>query len=470
MMKMNSVPLNRAVLTLVTAGFLCSLRAAAPLTKPANITLDQAGVLVVDGEKRFPINLTVVPGPEAKAPNGRPAYAEFADCGIMFMRSGAPQWNEQEIANEKRKQAAAAEGGMRCCPWLGWDLSNFEPGNHHREAMLNKVIAAFKDSPGMGLWKGADEPDWGNFHHATNSPPEQVAHVAKLLHESDPNHPIWLVQAPRGTVASLKRYDAGWDVGGIDIYPISYPPGAHSEEKNKEISMVGDFTRMMRAVAGEKPFWMTLQIAFSGVAKPGRTLRFPTFPEQRFMAYEAIINGARGLTYFGGGLPQTLNERDKPLGFNWTYFDRVMRPLFEEIGPKSPILPALLAANSKIELKVVPENPARRAVATKDEEQNLKAATPAKFVQDEIASDAGAVEWLVREAGNDIYVLACKKEGPTIRVRFSGLPKEINGEAAGTVLFEEPRKVDAKQGSFADWFGPFEVHVYRFSTPVRVTR
>ena len=63
-----------------------------------------------------------------------------------------------------------------------------------------------------------------------------------------------------------------------------------------------------------------------------------TVPEQRFMAYESIINGARGLTYFGGGLPQTLNERDKPLEFNWTYFDRVMRPLFDEIGPKSPIL------------------------------------------------------------------------------------------------------------------------------------
>ena len=91
------------------------------------------------------------------------------------------------------------------------------------------------------------------------------------------------MQAPRGTVASLKRYDAGWDVGGIDIYPVSYPPGVHSEQKNKELSMVGDFTLMMQEVAGPKPFWMTLQIAFSGVVKPGRTLRFPTFPEQRFL-------------------------------------------------------------------------------------------------------------------------------------------------------------------------------------------
>jgi hypothetical protein len=452
-----------AGVVLLAAGLSMAAGAAEALTKAAKITFDDAGVLVVDGERRFPINLTVVPGPEARAPNGRAAYAEFADCGVMFMRSGGPAWNDETIAKEQAMQSAAAAGGMRCCPWLGWDLSNFSPGDTKNEGKLRKVIATLKDSPGMGLWKGADEPDWGNSHNPKNSTPEQVAHVAKLLHELDPNHPIWLVQAPRGTVASLKRYDAGWDVGGIDIYPVSYPPGVHSEEKNKELSMVGDFSRMMKAVAGEKPFWMTLQIAFSGVVKPGRTLRFPTFPEQRFMAYEAIINGARGLTYFGGGLSQTLNERDKPLGFNWTYFDRVMRPLFEEIGPKSPILPALLAADSGIQLKVAGEAPAKRAVATKVEEQNPQGAAPRQFVQDEVAGDASAVECLVREAGDAIYVLACKREGPTIRVRFSGLPGEIHGTGAGTVVFEEPRKVDAEHGTFADWFGPFEVHVYRFS-------
>jgi hypothetical protein len=437
--------------------------AAEALTKPAKITFDEAGALVVDGVKRFPLNLTVVPGPDAKAPNGRPAYAEFADCGVMFMRSGGPAWTDQQIEKEKTMQSAAAAGGMRCCPWLGWDLCNFDPGDSNKEAKLKKVIEVFKDSPGMGLWKGADEPDWGNSHNPTNSTPEQVAHVASVLHELDPNHPIWLVQAPRGTVASLKRYDAGWDVGGIDIYPVSYPPGVHSEEKNKELSMVGDFTRMMKQAAGEKPFWMTLQIAFSGVAKPGRTLRFPTFPEQRFTAYEAIINGARGLTYFGGGIPQTLNERDKPLGYNWTYFDRVMRPLFDELGPKSPIIAALLAPNSNLAVKVVAEPPPKRAVANKEEEQNPQTATAKKFVQDKLAADASAIECLVREAGDKIYVLACKKEGPTIRVRFSGLPQEINGEGAGTVVFEEPRKVDAQHGTFADWFGPFEVHVYQFA-------
>src|SRR3954471_13723511 len=87
---MKSALHNRSLLTFVTIGFLCSVQAAPPLKKPARISLDPAGVLVVDGEKKFPTNLTVVPGPEAKAPNGRQAYAEFADSGITFMRSGVP--------------------------------------------------------------------------------------------------------------------------------------------------------------------------------------------------------------------------------------------------------------------------------------------------------------------------------------------------------------------------------------------
>jgi hypothetical protein len=312
----------------------------------------------------------------------------------------------------------------------------------------------------MGLWKGADEPDWGNQHDPKKHTPEEVINTARIIRQNDPNHPIWLVQAPRGTVQSLKRYNAGWDIGGIDIYPISYPPGVHSEEANKELSMVGDFTRMMREVAGNKPVWMTLQIAFSGTTQPGRTLRMPTFPEQRFTAYEAIINGSRGLTYFGGGIPVTLNERDKPLGYNWTYWYKIMIPLFEEIGPKSPILDALLAPDSKLKLTLKAENPPKRQVASKADETKEAGGEPRKFVQDITTDDVSAIEFLVREVGNDVYVLACKKEGPYVRVRFSGLPQNAQN---GNVVFEEPRTVEVKDGSFADWFGPFEVHVYKFS-------
>ena len=54
------------------------------------------------------------------------------------------------------------------------------------------------------------------------------------------------MKAPRGTVEQLKPYDATYDIGGVDIYPISYPPGRHLAETdtNREISIVGDYTQV----------------------------------------------------------------------------------------------------------------------------------------------------------------------------------------------------------------------------------
>ncbi|HEY5914118.1 MAG TPA: hypothetical protein VJA21_26315 [Verrucomicrobiae bacterium] len=217
------------------------------------------------------------------------------------------------------------------------------------------------------------------------------------------------------------------DIIGADIYPVSYPPGIHSLLTNRDISLVGDHTRLVMEVAqGQRPAWMVLQIAFSGVVKPGKTLRFPTFPEERFMTYQAIINGARGLFYFGGGLEKSLSSQDKELGWNWTFWRRVLRPVIEEIGSHSPLYPALLAPPSPLPLKV---------------------------------SRLGNVEFCAREANGSLFLLACKREGKTVQVEFSGLPPTVS---TGEVMFEAPRTLEARQGRFTDWFAPFEVHVYRF--------
>ena len=286
--------------------------------------------------------------------------------------------------------------------------------------MLRKVVATFKDHPGLGVWKGEDEPEWGK------KPVAPLVRAKEIIHELDPHHPVAVTHAPRGTVESLRRYNVTADITGADIYPIGYPPGAHSLETNKEISMVGDYTRRMVEVAeGRRPVWMILQIAWSGVIKPGKTLRFPTFPEERFMTYQAIINGARGLMFFGGHLKPALNKRDAALGWNWTFWERVLRPVIEEIGEKSPLYPALCAPDSKL------------AVQCNEPD----------------------IEFCVREVGQEIYLLACQRGRITRPVTFRGLPA---GAVGGQLLFEAPRRVALANGGFTDWFAPFEVHVYRF--------
>src|SRR5205085_4807523 len=153
--------------------------------------------------------------------------------------------------------------------------------------------------------------------------------------------------------------------------------------------LVSDCTKWVRDASPGKAIWMTLQIAWAGTATPGKTLRFPTFFQQRYMAYAAIINGARGINFQGGERPLSLTERDLRLGWNWGYWYKLMRPLAAELGEKSPLYPALIAPDSKLPIKV---------------------------------DGADDIEFRAREVGNDIYLLASKREGKTVKVTFSGLP------------------------------------------------
>src|SRR5262249_5050955 len=148
--------------------------------------------------------------------------------------------------------------------------------------------------------------------------------------------------------------------------------------------------------------------------KPGKTLRFPTFPQERFMAYQAIINGARGLIFFGGNVEKAWSAEDAKLGWDWSFWGRVLRPVIAEIGEKSTLYTALVAADSQLSVKV---------------------------------AGASDVEFCVREAGEEIFLLACKREGETVKVEFSGLPLSLS---EGEVMFESPRTVQAQEGKFTD--------------------
>jgi hypothetical protein len=416
--------------TLEPAFVLWFIAALVHLGVPASgagsrVTIDQDMVLVIDGNKVFPIGFTMPPPPDGQAPNGKNAIEELSDAGATFMRTGAwgGPWDDKFIEAEQEWQDAAARHRMHCWLFLR-ELGSIGPADAEKEQMLRKVIARFKDHPGMGVWKGVDEAEWGNY------PVPPLVHAREIIRQLDTNHPLALTHAPRGTVASLKRYNVAADITGADLYPVGYPPGLHSLGTNKSISMVGDYTKTMMEVAdGKMPVWMILQIAWSGVIKPGKTLRFPTFPEERFMAYQAIINGARGLIFFGGNLEQAWTSEDAKLRWNWSFWNRVLRPVIEEIGSKSPLYAALTAPASKLPVRL---------------------------------AGADNVEFCVREVGETIFLLACKREGATVQVQFTGLPLSVAG---GEVLFESPRRVEVKEGKFNDWFGPLEVHVYCFRKP-----
>ena len=417
----------------------------------STVAIDSTGCIVIDGQKVFPIGLSEAPLPTGKTRDGRDAWAEVASAGANFVRSGLRDWNlpqiDNQIAAERERMDVAAAHGMYCWPRLGnaGDLPPTQAGGQPsvNEQLLVKIASGLKTHPALGAYKGVDEPAWGGVA------PAGLVRARTKLRTIDPDHPIVITQAPLGPVASLVPYRPAFDITGADIYPVAYPPGQHSDLPNKDISVVGDVTKKMVDAAGGKPVWMTLQIAWSGITpnqqRPGLVPRFPTLQEERFMAYQAIVDGARGLIFFGGQLTQVMRPRDAQLGWNWTFWELVLRPLLVELTSPS-VLPALIA-------------PVAQAAVT---------------------ASAADVELTARRSGNFLYVIAVRRGGSTSRVTFSGLPHKQSGAqlAVGQVMFEyeqdplpppvQPDKqqfryVQVQNGSFKDWFGPHDVHVYRFN-------
>ncbi len=399
------------------------------------VAVDRAtGALLLEGRKVFPLVLSDGPPPGAKAPDGGDAFAEIAAGGANFIRVGRPHWSlesiDQQIAEEREVLDAAAAHGLHCWLQLGNvpDLPARALSPNRR--MLTNIVGQLKDHPALGAWKGIDEP--ANPNRPARVPVAGLVRAYRTLRAADPNHPVVITQAPVGTAAQLVPYRLAFDITGADIYPVSYPPGKHAGGGKHDIGVVGDVTRKMVRAAGGKPIWMTLQIAWSGVIPterhPANVPRFPTLSQERFMAYQAILNGARGLAFFGGHLTQIARPADAKAGWNWTFWERVLRPLLEELTSDS-LAPALVAPNAR----------SRVQASAKD------------------------VELVTREAGGFLYVIAVRRGSATSRVGFSGLPARLTG---GAVLFEYNdqafRTVKIANGRFRDWFGQHDARVYRF--------
>jgi hypothetical protein len=388
------------------------------------VTINADKVMVMNGRKVFPITLSPGPLTNSRTPYGDDALDELGDAGaLIFRMAQTTDWNSTVIANQQAALDWAAQHGMYCMVNLR-ELSQFDAGDTAKETELRMVVNQFKNHPALAVWKNADEAWWGGV---------SVSNLQRgydVIKQEDTNHPIEQTHAPRGTIADLQPYNSAADILALDIYPVGIPPGANSLLANKEISMVGDYAQFLAQISsGQKQFWMVEQIAWSGVVPPAHTLVFPTFRQSRYMAYQAIINGARGLMFFGGNVAATLNAQDAPLGWNWTFWNDVLKPVVQQIGDHSALTPALVAPNSSLPITMT-------------------------------GTTSSNVEFCVREASPYLYILASKREGPTTNVTFSGLP---GWATTGEVLYESPRTVTATGGQFSDTFAAFDVHVYRFA-------
>ena len=253
-------------------------------------------------------------------------------------------WNSQLITNQQAALDWAAQHGMFVWVYLA-ELSEFPVTDTNTAASLRSTVDTFRNHPALGLWKNYDEAWWSGISVSNLYDGYQV------IKQEDTNHPVVQTHAPRGVVTNLQPYNVAADILALDIYPVvasgltTNPPIT-----NGQISQVGDWTDVLGQVAGgsRRNIELIEQIAFSGTTPPSHTLVFPTYQQSRFMAYQAINDGARGLTFFGGNIAATLNTRDATLGWNWTFWTNVLKPIVQQLGDKGLLANALVAPVSTL--------------------------------------------------------------------------------------------------------------------------
>ncbi|MCC7375562.1 MAG: hypothetical protein IT581_12975 [Verrucomicrobiales bacterium] len=296
------------------------------------------------------------------------------------------------------------------------------------------------------FWQTSGQPCLHPQLHITDSPDkvrlvgDGVSAGLRLLRDLDPAHLRWLNHAPRNALSDLKRFNREADIAGCDIYPApANLEVGHSDLTDMTLASVGSYTRRMREAAPGKTCAMVLQ-GFGwrdlrasvtehqtalGIGRP------PTFRESRFMAYDALLNGANAILYWGTAYAKpTDSERTagKLRPQLWTDLLRVAREL-------RTLEPALVAK---------PQRPPRLRLA------------------DTFGSlDRFPLLATLRQAGDDWVLIVANESGHGLRFTVEGMPRRLASKTLHRLGTTEQHEVDA--GQFDDGILPYDVHVYATS-------
>jgi hypothetical protein len=405
---------------IVVAAAVAAVILAAPAVGSAATTrLDRHGTVVLDGRKVFPIVLAK--GPPADG------LAEVAAAGVNFVKVGpAGEWNDDEIARTVAANREAAAHGLHT--WLNLSsLSAVAPWGW-RADVLRHVIGSLEADPSwsaVGMWKGADEP------LKFRVPPSSLRSAYCLVtgrglrswcdgrEPFDSDH-LWVtVQAPRGGILGLGSYSAVTDIHGINRYPIAIG------DRDPDLRDVGLWTNKLRWATPNAAVWATLQICWTWSYDALGNFALPSREQERFMAYSAIVNGARALAFYGGNNPKCWGPFDALGGWNWTFWKAVLEPLVRELGAGSPLAPALVQPGSTKAL--ASSDPMTQAISR-------------------------------RGRAGELWVIAARSGEESEEVTIAGLPRW----AKRAEVYTEGRWVSAVGGTLTDAFDRWGVHVYRF--------
>ena len=410
-----------------------ALGCLAEVARGATTTYDRSRTILVNGHPTFPIVLSPGPPLGSSAPTGTNGLAETVSAGVNVFRTGAGGiWTDGDIDSALAWDRATA--ALHAYTWPNLSGYSQALAGSTVDAGLAHVVDTLTNDPSgsaIAMWKGRDEPWWSNI-----APSALQFAYCRVTSRGDPSwcrgelpldpSRLWVtIEAPRGTATDLAPYSSVTDIHGVDIYPVTIT------RPQPDLHAVGRWTASLAAATPAGPVWTTIQICSSGSSdKTTGEFVVPTFQQERYMAYDAILNGARALTFYGGNNTRCFSGSDAQYGWNWSFWQATLEPLVQELSASSPLAPALVNA----------------------------APTP------HVTSAGTGGEVLLKQGTSvdDLWLIAARNAPGTRTVTFKGLPRWVH--RAG--VYTEHRSVTARRGSFRDRFSQWDVHVYHFVEPL----
>ncbi len=246
--------------------------------------------------------------------------------------------------------------------------------------------------------------------------------------------------ALRFFIRDFRRIAPAYDVIGLDIYP--WPDSAKyggihilKYEDKMRVYQIGDYTRILvdSVGYGQKPVWMNLAAAVEHSGSEPEALI--TLKDHRFQAYDAIINGATGLYYYGWWYYFTGNELRK----------QSVQNLFKFIKKElsSLVYPGLVGEPYPGDLVVTPDTVIKRAP-----------------------------EYMARWNNGYVYLFVVNPDPHhTTYITVSGVQTsdpyiQVLGDLQDSVTYRQDiRTIPVLQGgAFLDSIEPYGARVYRWRT------
>lgn len=310
----------------------------------AEVTIAPDRMTEVNGKRTFVLGLYENPKEDA-------ILDEVAAAGFNIVHASEAQAGLDRL--HQRGLFAWVNAGGRI------DLGKDGAGS---DAPLRAMVDACGAHPALLAWEIPDEALWCCWLDAYAQPLPLVQRYDAFrsiaaersagliagynaLKKMDAKHPVWINHAALNSIQDLATFNKAADIVGCDEYPVLPYPTPLFDVSRRMLGMMGTITERMQAAAPGKPVWMVLQgtgwVDFDGMFGPkDPNGQRPAFAESRFMAYDVIARGARGILYWGTSYLQ------KDAGL-WKDLMKVVRELADLqpvlSAPDADIVPAITA-------------------------------------------------------------------------------------------------------------------------------